>query len=136
MQADHVHLVVEAHDARTLSEGARGLAVRSARAINRLLGRHGRVWGDRYHTHTLQSPREVRHGLVYVLFNVRKHQRGWGRQLDPRSSAASFDGWSDGGAPPPPPQAEVVRPAQTWLARVGWRRHGLIGLGESPRRRL
>ena len=28
--------------------------------------------------------------------------------------------------------AVVVEP-RTWLARVGWRRHGLVGLGERPR---
>jgi hypothetical protein len=26
--------------------------------VNRALGRHGRVWGDRYHAHLLRSPRE------------------------------------------------------------------------------
>jgi hypothetical protein len=25
-----------------------------------------------------------------------------------------------------------IAPAETWLLRVGWRRHGLIGVGERP----
>lgn len=30
--------------------------------------------------------------------------------------------------------AKVVAQPRTWLAAVGWRRHGLVGLGEGPRR--
>jgi hypothetical protein len=36
-----------------------------------------------------------------------------------------------GDAPRPSP----VAVARTWLAAVGWRRHGLIGLNEAPARR-
>jgi putative transposase len=130
VQSDHVHLLVEAADARTLSSGAQGLAIRGARAINKLIGRRGAVWADRYHARALSSPREVRHGLVYVLMNVKKHRPGW-RGLDPRSSAAWFDGFRDGQVTPepsPPP----VRPARTWLAARGWRFHGLISVSETP----
>jgi hypothetical protein len=45
-----------------------------ARALNRVLRRSGRVWGDRYHRRDLATPHEVRHALVYVLDNVKKHQ--------------------------------------------------------------
>src|SRR5689334_1198019 len=68
-QDDHVHLIVEAQDDRALSRGARGLSIRLARAINKACGRQGPVWGDRYHTHTLKTPRETRHAMVYVLMN-------------------------------------------------------------------
>jgi hypothetical protein len=44
VQRDHVHLIVEADEAG-LGSGARGLAIRLARAINRALGRRGAVWG-------------------------------------------------------------------------------------------
>jgi REP element-mobilizing transposase RayT len=47
VQKDHVHLIVEADHRRALSGGLRGVAIRLARAVNRVLGRRGRVWGRR-----------------------------------------------------------------------------------------
>ena len=130
VQDDHLHLIVEADDTRALGRGLRGLAIRVARALNRALGRRGRVWGDRYHARALTTPREVRHCLVYVLRNRSKHCEGE-RGLDPCSSAMYFDGWRQpvGPVPPAPP---VVR-ARTWLAASGWRRHGLVDIDERPR---
>jgi len=75
-----------------LRRGVQGLTIRVAKAVNRALGRRGKVWDDRYHARALPTPREVRHALVYVLQNCRKHLPGF-RGLDPRSSAAWFDGW-------------------------------------------
>jgi hypothetical protein len=130
VQADHVHLVVESDTSVGLSRGVQGLAIRMARAINRGLGRRGRVWGDRYHARALATPREVRNALVYVLNNWRKHLPQV-RGLDPRSSAAWFSGWV---APLPlPPVPAPVTQARSWLARVGWRRHGAIDVEECPR---
>jgi putative transposase len=131
VQGDHLHLMVEARDNDALSSGARGLSVRIARAVNRTLGRHGRVWGDRYHTRALTTPREVRNGLVYVLMNVKKHRPGW-RGLDPCSSAGWFDGFRDA-RPPAGPDPPPVQPPRTWLAAHGWRRHGLVTTSETPR---
>src|SRR6266571_584745 len=130
VQDDHLHLIVEADDTRALRRGLRGLAIRLARAVNRALGRRGAVWEERYHARALTTPRAVRHALVYVLMNLRKH-RGGERGLDPCSSAVYFDGWRDPLQTAPPP-APVVR-ARTWLAAVGWRRLGLLGLEERPR---
>jgi REP element-mobilizing transposase RayT len=130
VQADHVHLMVEASDTQALALGARGLAVRLARAVNRALGRQGAVWGDRYHARALRTPRDVRHGLIYVLMNFRKHRR-WDRSpIDACSSAWWFDGFRS--APPTTrAQSPVCRP-RTWLGSVGWRRHGLVGRWERP----
>jgi hypothetical protein len=137
VQSDHVHLIVEASDTRSLSSGVRGLSIRIALAVNRALGCGGKVWGDRYHTRALCSPREVRNGLVYVLMNFRKHLRpSAGRaSVDPCSSAPWFDGFRarDGTARQPDVRddAPTARPT-TWLASRGWRSRGLIGLGERP----
>jgi putative transposase len=130
VQSDHLHLLVEAADARTLSSGAQGLAIRGARAINKLIGRQGAVWGDRYHARPLTSPREVRHGLVYVLMNFRKHRPGDRKRFDPCSSAAWFDGFDQVGPTPRAPRP--VACPRTWLGSVGWRRHGLIRPWERP----
>jgi putative transposase len=135
VQADHLHLLVEGADTRTLALGIRGLIIRVARAVNRALGRTGSVWNDRYHARALTTPREVRHGLVYVLMNFRKHVRHqpWG--MDPCSSALWFDGFRDVAKirpPPTEPSEPPVAAPRTWLAGVGWRRHGLIGIHERP----
>jgi hypothetical protein len=131
VQDNHVHLLAEAAHKRALASGVRGLVIRLARAVNRGLGRRGRVWSDRYHARVLRTPRAVRHALVYVLMNFRKHRRV-GNEIDPCSSAAWFDGWRT----PPAAQASGPRPvavARTWLARMGWRRYGLIERGERPK---
>jgi REP element-mobilizing transposase RayT len=131
-QADHLHLLLEADAQAALSRGLQGLAVRVAKAVNRALGRHGAVWGDRYHARTLSTPREVRNALVYVLNNWRKHVAG-ARGLDARSSAPWFDGWRT--TVPRPVGRAPVALARSWLARSGWRLHGSIDLREAPRAR-
>jgi putative transposase len=130
IQQDHLHLLVEADGPTGFERGVRGLAMRIARLVNRLLGRRGSVWADRYHARMLQTPREVRNALVYVLNNFRKHVRG-ARGLDPYSSARWFQGWTAG----PPRGTGGISPvalATTWLARVGWRKGGLLRVDESP----
>jgi hypothetical protein len=116
-----------------------GLAIRAARAVNRALGRRGAVWADRYHAHALRTPREMRNAIVYVLQNCAwvKHVPG-ARGVDLRSSAPWFDGWREMRSifrsGPCPHSAPVTAP-RTWLARLGWRRGGLIDVCETPRRR-
>src|SRR2546430_1773893 len=131
VQDDHLHLIVEADDRATLARSLRGLAIRVARAVNGALGRRGAVCTDRYHARALTSPRAVRHALIYVLMNRRKHRAGE-RGLDPCSSAPWFRGWRNPVATSPAPSPVVA--AHTWLAAVGWRRHGLVDAdAECPR---
>jgi hypothetical protein len=132
VQADHLHLVVEADAGRRLPTGIQGLAIRVAKAVNRALGRRGAVWAERYHARAPTTPRAVRHAFVYVLQNNRKH-RPAARGLDPCSSASWFDGWRNVLRQPAAPCSPVAM-ARTWLARWGWRRHGLIDEREAPRR--
>src|SRR3954465_5189082 len=56
IQGNHIHLVVEARDETFLSRGMQGLAVRIARAINRVAGRKGRVFADHYFARELRTP--------------------------------------------------------------------------------
>ncbi len=131
VQTNHIHLICEAKDSRALSRGMQGLQIRLAKGLNKFLGRKGRVFADRFHARILRTPREVRNAIAYVLHNARRH----GHRVhgpDFFSSAGSFDGWKEDveivGVGPP-----VVVPARTWLLRVGWRRHGLIGVFETPK---
>jgi len=131
VQENHLHLIVEAADSDSLWAGVRGLMVRVARRVNRLLRRRGRFWADRWHGRDLEGPRQVRNALVYVLQNHKKHARS--ASLDPLSSAGSFDGFASAlpaafrSIGPP-----CVAMAKTWLLKIGWRRRGLIGLTEAP----
>jgi len=131
IQDNHVHLIAEAEHRRALSGGVRGLAIRLARAVNRALGRRGPVWSDRYHARALTTPRAVRHALVYVLMNFRKHLKHV-TGIDPCSSAPWFAGWraphAAAGIGPPP-----VAVPLSWLARTGWRRYGLLAIDERPK---
>jgi REP element-mobilizing transposase RayT len=135
VQADHVHLLVEASDKIALSRGLMGATIRLARAINRPLRRSGSVFADRYHARPLRTPREVRHGLVYVIMNWKKHVDG-AMDFDPCSSAWSFTGWKvppSAGPPENSPRGTVSEPPLTWLLRTGWKRHGLIDASERPK---
>jgi REP element-mobilizing transposase RayT len=137
IQDDHLHAIVEADGPEALGRGMKSLAARFARAVNRTLGRRGRVVRDRYHLHVLRTVREVRNAIRYVLLNARKHLAKLGRplprvaQVDPASSGPWFAGWRPGIRLPeaigPPP----VATPRTWLAREGWRRLGLLDPAEA-----
>jgi hypothetical protein len=115
----------------------KSIGARLARAIQRAFALAGPVLDGRYHLRVLRTPREVRNAIAYVLLNARHHllkrfrgspRRPFSVVLDAASSARWFDGWES--AVPrivtgPEDEPEVARP-HTWLARVGWRRHGLI----------
>jgi REP element-mobilizing transposase RayT len=129
VQRDHVHLIIEAAGRDALIRGVQGLAIRLARAVNRTLELPGQVWGDRYHCRELKTPREVRHAIVYVLMNAKKHGRTLASGIDPYSSAPWFDGIRGNLAVDVP---SPVMSCRTWLGAFGWRRRGLIQPHEEP----
>ncbi|HEY3665310.1 MAG TPA: transposase [Polyangiaceae bacterium] len=146
VQGDHLHLIVEASHKSALSRGMQGLAIRVARAVNRLIFRRGKLWADRFFSRELKSPRVVRNALAYVLDNFRKHRARGGAWIDPYSSAPYFNGFRGlrgrapheltacselpltprGVSPPATEQDIPIVQARTWLANTGWRRAGLI----------
>lgn len=136
--SNHMHFLVEAESTRALSRGMQGLKIRIAKAINRVLGRSGKVFADRFHTRALRTPTEVRNCLVYVLNNTKHHSKTpadrWAKRVvDPCSSAKWFDGW-DG--PVESLRISEVRPGaqpETWLLKSGWKRQGLLSPAEVPR---
>jgi len=121
IQQDHGHFIVEGDDPRRARGGVHGLAIRLALAVNRVLGRKGRVVGDRYHARALTTPRQARRSMVYVLLNFRKHLRA-PPCIDPRSSGPHFSGWQR--EPPATDVAPATSLPTTWMARAGWRRAG------------
>ena len=60
VQGNHMHLLVEAADEKSLARGMNGLGVRVAKGLNRVMGRSGKVLDERYHGHILRTPTEVR----------------------------------------------------------------------------
>jgi REP element-mobilizing transposase RayT len=143
VQRDHLHLLVEATNRQSLARGLQGLSIRIARAVNRVLGRHGRLFGDRYQARVLSSPEEVKGALAYLLLEARADRaRSPAPVLDRCSSAAWFDGFAlrraratsrpaRTAAERGKPETPVV-PPKSWLLSVGFKRAGLIGASDAP----
>jgi REP element-mobilizing transposase RayT len=132
VQANHLHLIVEAEGRRALSRAMQGLAVRLARRLNARIGRRGQLFPDRYHARVLRTPLEVRRALLYVLRNHEHHAHiARAPSMDPLSSASYFDGFSQVDPTHRSRDSPVAEPS-TWLLRIGWRRHGLLGPEERP----
>jgi REP element-mobilizing transposase RayT len=146
VQQNHLHLIPEAKDTVALSRGIQGLAIRLARALNRVIHRTGRVFADRHRSRLLRNPLDARNTLRYVLNNARRHvrraNRNHTRWLDPCSSAPWFRGWSiPAGVPDFAADqrhrrllelgSAGVRPRTTLLAWA-WKRAGPIDLLHVP----
>jgi hypothetical protein len=148
IQRSHLHLIVEAKDAKSLANGIRAFSISAAKHINAVVTmmtgerRRGSVFTDRYHAVNLRSPRQVRNCLAYVLNNWRHHgedqlraSRAW--KIDPYATGLAFDGWKDLGEGrrypiPPGYEGPIVWAPRSWLLRVGWRKHGMIRIDEVP----
>src|SRR5579862_3396172 len=78
VQTNHMHFIVESEGTKELSSGMRGLMIRMARALNKVMERKGRVFSDRYHIEIVDNPRQAHNTLRYV---VRNHEHHAGRAL-------------------------------------------------------
>jgi REP element-mobilizing transposase RayT len=136
IQGNHIHLIVEAEDAKALARGMQGFQISGARRINAAITRRtgrrrrGQVFADRYHPEYLTTPLQVKNALCYVMNNWRKHgeARPASGAVDPYSSGKGFDGWDrpvDRSIRPDEEFIPVLFP-DTWLLSKGWRRHGAI----------
>lgn len=144
LQGNHAHMIVEAADGGALARGMMAISARLALAVNRAVGRTGRVIADRYHHRLLRTPLEVHRALRYVLLNARRHAAKAGAaltscvRLDPASSARWFTGWkrdavsTDRDVMGGPVERSPVARARTWLLNVGWRLHGLLDPADVP----
>jgi putative transposase len=135
----HVHLICEADGPEALASGMKSLNGTIAKALNRRLGRKGRVLASRFHLHVLRTKTEVRNAVQYVLRNAERHGLheawpGWvggpGKgtaalgmpRPDPLSTAAWFPYWAERELLVAPTQipASVVRPAQCYLMKLAF----------------
>lgn len=126
IQGNHLHLLVEADGAASLASGMRALSIRVARGLNKMMGRSGPVFADRFHAHVLRTPAEVKNALRYVLDNHASHRERLGltasRDRPDRYSSAvprsppggQLELWGEG----------VVRPSRSWLLREAERKAG------------
>jgi REP-associated tyrosine transposase len=141
IQANHLHLIVEAEHKEALARGMQSFAISAARAINKAQKRTGKVFAYRYFSREVRNRRQTRHALAYVLSNWRRHEedKRSGRRaaralLDPYSSAVLFDGWTCRFALPDDHVPLAVKPARTWLLYEGWKMYGMIEPREVPGR--
>jgi REP element-mobilizing transposase RayT len=148
IQGNHLHMLIEVEAKEALSRGLQGFQISVARNVNSVLRsadrrRKGRVFADRYHLVMIESPRQARNVLAYVLNNWRRHgedRRGAARAwlLDRFSSACSFAGWKELGGRAPewtlPEGYEALRVSapRSWLLSTGWKLAGPIGMREVP----
>jgi len=125
VQSNHIHLIIEAAGKDALARGMSGLTVRISRGLNKILGREGTVFADRYFSRVLRSPTEVRRVLLYVFNNRRRHAgEGAVEDFDLRSSSMLFDGWKEMEAMELVGPYRPVVPAQSWFVREGWMKAG------------
>jgi REP element-mobilizing transposase RayT len=133
VQGDHLHLLVEAASNTALSRAMKGFLGSCAKRLNKIAGRRGRVFADRFHVLTLSTPTAVKNGLRYTLCNGRKHGAISGRvRLDPYSSAFALPDWQTGESIELSEVTMQVALPRTWLLREGWRRAGTISPWETP----
>jgi len=150
VQRTHVHLLVEAKNKTVLAAGMQGFQISAAKHLNAaiIIGRpgprrRGAVFPDRYHAVVIDSPRQARHALSYVINNWRKHREDRGEvtrrwHIDWYASGAMFPDWKERGeqgfalqGPPELPPLLVSVP-RTWLLTTGWKLHGAISCYEVP----
>jgi len=127
VQGNHLHLVAEADDRPAMTSGMRALLIRIAKRLNRVMGKSGRLYADRFHERALTSARQVRNVVRYVLGNHAKHMA----QVGKAHLAADVDRFSSANlalddARTGPPWSR----AESWLLRIGWLR-----VDEPPTRR-
>jgi hypothetical protein len=151
VQRTHIHLIVEADNKLALSRGMQSFQISAAKHINRVYSekmkldarRRGSVFPDRYHQELIETPRQARHALAYVLNNWRKHREDratftqtW--NVDPYSTGLHFMGWREREEAvvhwrgPETYDPLVVYFPKTWLLSEGWKKSGTISFYEVP----
>jgi REP element-mobilizing transposase RayT len=122
VQGNHIHLMGEAATAEALTLGIQGLKVRIAKGLNRVMGRRGKVFSERYHLRILKTPAEARAAMAYVANNTAKHAAEFGKHLPAGYRDPNTVGHFANRVLLPPGTASMVVEPVSWLLREGWRR--------------
>ncbi|MFT7669412.1 MAG: REP element-mobilizing transposase RayT [Planctomycetota bacterium] len=123
IQDDHIHMIVEAPNRELLANSMRGLGCRIAKALNKVWGRTGKVFAERFHQVLLEGFQQVRNALRYVLTNHLKHkQESECGRPDRYSSGDYFDGWSDFKRQRDPDAPNSIVSTGSWRVTLGWKR--------------
>ena len=135
IQGNHVHLICEAEGRAALSRGMKAFKISAAKRLNKVLGREGTIFADRYHSEVLTTPTQVRNAICYCLNNWRKHgeDRRATVRVDHFSTGYFFHGWKERG--PLEHTSEDLLPSatpQTWLLTKGFRKAPPISLYDRP----
>src|SRR5665213_2046977 len=132
IQIDHIHLIIEAKDNKSLTTGMKSLCGRFGKIIRAAMGGSGPVFKERFHIHVLKTPTEMKRALKYVLTNTAKHMKVI-EHIDGFSTGLAFKEWRPLlGRSYSDIVDDVIKnfattyselsPPQSWLARVGWMR--------------
>jgi hypothetical protein len=92
----------------------KGLSIRIAKGMNRMMGRKGRVFGDRYHSRCLRTPTELQNAVRYIRDNHRNHLSSTGEHLP--------SGWVDPFSSDHPDWTWLLPTPGIWLAQTTMQR--------------
>ncbi|CAN5278605.1 hypothetical protein BH09MYX1_BH09MYX1_02920 [soil metagenome] len=123
VQGNHLHLIVEADDASSLSRRMQGFGIRLARALNAMMKRRGKVIAERYHVREISGPRQMHRALRYVAVDRYSSAPSFPNvayaQTDAQRRRRRRDDASEGSVP-------VTARAKFWVLAAGWRKIGPI----------
>jgi REP element-mobilizing transposase RayT len=104
---NHIHLIIESSDRVMLWRAMKGLGVRIAKRMNRMMNRRGQVIDDRYDARIIQSRRGACRVIRYVRENHRKH---FGKPDEWRTGVTidEFSSWAKAVVLPEPTTSQLV----------------------------
>ncbi len=104
---NHIHMIVESYDNKTLSRGMQSFGISFAKAIKRfkkvndlVAGKSNKsemkqpIFNGSYHLRIVRTPTEMKRLLQYVLLNPVKHKQV-NAYLDKFTTACFFNSWED-----------------------------------------
>ncbi len=74
LEYNHVHLLVESSNEKTLALGMMVFGVTFSKGINKYHATSGRVYRHRYHQRFIKTARDLKHVMNYIFTNGIKHQ--------------------------------------------------------------
>ena len=86
LEYNHIHLLAEATNNEILHQGMQALGISLSKAINKIKSLKGSVYKHRYHLKKINSRRQYKNVIHYILKNGIKHKRT-SSIIDPYNSA-------------------------------------------------